>query len=160
MRAYRTIARLLPLGLVLLAACGGRKKAVELEPDNAFGTRWNGRLATPAELVGAVQIRGDAWMGQGSSPGETRTEVTLSNAAPGGEHPWHVHEGTCGSNGGVLGPGEAYKTLKVGGDGRASQSTTLPMALPTSGSYYVNIHASPSNMGTIVACGNLAPPIR
>jgi hypothetical protein len=27
--------------------------------------------------------------------------------------------------------------------------------VPTSGDYYVNIHASPTDMGTIVSCGNL-----
>jgi hypothetical protein len=31
--------------------------------------------------------------------------------------------------------------------------------MPTSGQYYINVHASANNMATIIACGNLAPPM-
>ena len=93
-------------------------------------------------------------------PGQTRAHVEVSNAVPGGQHPWHVHRGQCGSDQGVFGPADAYKPLKVSGDGRASENATLSVALPKSGSYFVNVHASAKNMSTIVACGNLAPPSR
>jgi hypothetical protein len=32
--------------------------------------------------------------------------------------------------------------------------------MPTTGSYYVDVHASATNMNTIIACGNLAPPLK
>jgi hypothetical protein len=34
------------------------------------------------------------------------------------------------------------------------------MVMPRTGQYYINVHASRNNMGTIIACGNLARPIR
>ena len=43
-------------------------------------------------------------------------------------------------------------------DGKATADVNIPVETPTGGDYFVNVHASPDNMGTIVACGNLAPP--
>ncbi|MBA3258213.1 MAG: hypothetical protein H0T68_01950, partial [Gemmatimonadales bacterium] len=56
----------LAAGLVIssltLAACGGGRP-VEINPrEQMVGTRWNATLATPAELVGATEVRGTGWM--------------------------------------------------------------------------------------------------
>lgn len=154
--------RLAAAGLVTaltLAGCGGR--AVEINPDaRPVVGRWNATLSTPAGLAGALQITGLGWMGQDKDTTRTVAHVEIANAAPGGQHPWHVHLGQCGSDQGILGPADAYKPLKIGGDGKAESDATLPLVLPRSGRYFVNVHASPSNMGTIVACGNLAAPIQ
>jgi hypothetical protein len=91
---------------------------------------------------------------------QTKAHVEITNAAPGGRHPWHVHRGQCGTDMGILGPADAYHVLKVSGDGKAQDDATLPVPLPTTGQYFVNVHASAQNMSTIVACGNLAPPAR
>jgi hypothetical protein len=70
-----------------------------------------------------------------------------------------VHQGRCGDNGPVVGSAGAYKALSVGSNGQASENASLSMELPMSGNYYVNVHASASNMSTIISCGNLAPPV-
>jgi len=85
--------------------------------------------------------------------------VTISNATPGGIHPWHVHRGRCGDNGPIVGDAAAYKALAVDGNGNASSTARLNVTLPDSGNYYVNVHALATNMGTIISCGNLAPPV-
>jgi hypothetical protein len=148
------------LALVLLS-CGGRQP-VEINPDaQSVATRWNGTLSSPPELAGVSAVRGSGWMAANpKDPGQTQAYISISNAVPGGLHPWHVHRGQCGSDQGVLGPADAYKPLKVSGDGKASANAELPIPLPKSGSYFLNVHASRSNMSTIVACGNLAPPAR
>jgi len=147
------------VGAVAVAACGGHK-AVEIDPKDAVvGTRWNATLATPAELAGAIQVNGTAWMASRGGVG-TVAHVTISNAAPGGKHPWHVHLGQCGNDQGILGQATAYEPLEVNGDGRAESEARLDLALPTSGQYFVNVHASADNLGTILACGNLAPPLQ
>lgn len=150
------------LGVVALlaTACGGRRATEIRTTEYPVGSRWNATLATPAGLAGAAQIRGNAWMAEGHDSAETRVHVEVENATPGGQHPWHVHRGHCGTDQGILGPAERYGILEVGGDGKASREVTLPVALPRSGSYMVNVHASPQNLGTIVACGNLSPPTR
>ena len=144
-----------------MSACGGHK-AVEISPSTvAVASRWNGTLSSPPELAGVSSIQGSGWMGPDAKNADrTEAEVTLANAVPGGLHPWHVHRGRCGQDQGIFGPTEAYKPLKVGGDGRASSKAVLDVATPKTGQYFVNVHASTQNMQTIVACGNLAPPAR
>ena len=153
-------ATLLALALTA-AACGGGG-GVEIDPNRELvGSRWNAILATPAHLAGAVQVKGTGWMaGEEDDTTKTRAFVTVQNAVPGGEHPWHVHLGQCGADRGILGPPQAYEPLRVDGDGEAEASAELPVAEPMAGQYFINVHASRNNMGTIIACGNLAPPSR
>jgi hypothetical protein len=145
-----------------IAACGGGGRPVEINPqEQVVGSRWNATLATPPELAGATQVRGTGWMTADSKdPNKTRAHVSITNAVPGGEHPWHVHIGRCGQDQGIFGPAEAYRPLKVGDEGTAEEDAEISAALPTSGEYFINVHASRNNMGTIIACGNLAPPLR
>lgn len=106
--------------------------------------------------------------GQGATPGITGTTVAhvtddlthaiinISGAPSGGTHPWHIHEGQCGDNGPIVGPASAYPPLRPGSDGRATAQVHLAdLELNEAKNYYVNVHASPTNMGTIVACGRL-----
>jgi len=141
------------------SACRSAKPTTTLNPNDAARRReWTGSLFTPAGLAGAVQVRGTAvWSRDGDSA--SRVTVTLSNATPGGVHPWHVHRGRCGDNGAIVGDAAAYPPLAVDGKGNASASARLNIAMPESGDYYVNVHALATNMGTIISCGNLAAPV-
>jgi hypothetical protein len=128
--------------------------------DVNVNSRWNGTLATPASLAGAVQMQGSATMTPGSNAGNTAVKVQLSNASPGGIHPWQLHRGQCGMDEGLFGTVESYKALKIDDSGRASGSASLPYAMPTIGNFFISVGASSANPETIVACGNLAPPSR
>jgi hypothetical protein len=150
------------LGLVVAAtACGGGKR-VEINPDAAVvASRWNAVLSTPSNLAGAVQVKGSGWMAaDNGDTTKTRAMVSIQNAVPGGEHPWHVHLGQCGNDRGIFGPANAYEPLRVGGGGMAQESAVLSVPAPVAGQYFINVHASRNNMKTIIACGNLAPPNR
>lgn len=70
-------------------------------------------------------------------------------------HPWHIHAGRCGSGGPIVGDPAAYPALRPGTDGNGTASATVNVPLTMGQDYYVNIHASPSELGTIVACGQL-----
>jgi hypothetical protein len=147
------------LSALMLASCGGGQ-SVEINPKTQpVAGRWNGVLTTPPELAGIVQVRGEGWMGQDpKDANRTQAYVEITNAVPGGQHPWHIHRGQCGSDQGILGPPDAYEPLKVEGNGKADQTATLPLPFPRTGNFFVNVHASANNMKQIVACGNLAPP--
>lgn len=89
------------------------------------------------------------------SPGGSTATVTLESASPGAVHPWHIHNGTCAGGGGVVGPASAYNSLSVTPAGRARATAEIPITLDPTQSYHVNVHQSSSDMGNIVACGNL-----
>src|SRR5687767_257457 len=105
-------------------------------------------------------MQGSAVMTPGSNGGNTKVSVDLSNASPGGVHPWQLRHGQCGQDSGPFGMSDAYKSLTVSPEGRASSSVTVPLVMPTEGRFYVSVSASAANPETIVACGNLAPPSR
>ena len=85
----------------------------------------------------------------------SKAEISIKGATKGSELPWHVHSGKCGSNGPIVGAATAYPTLKVKDDGSAKAEAKLDMATPASGEYFVNVHKSPADLKTIVACGDL-----
>jgi hypothetical protein len=152
------------VALALVAAgCGMFHKssnpATSIDPNAAQGRfDWKASLFTPSELAGAMQVRGIAtWARNGNTASTVST--SLSNATPGGIHPWHVHAGHCGENGAIVGSAAAYAPLTVNDKGNASSIARLEMSLPSSGDYYVNVHASATNLGTIISCGNFAPPV-
>jgi hypothetical protein len=69
--------------------------------------------------------------------------------------PWHVHHGTCAQGGEVVGGAAHYPALNMDSGGSAEATATVPIALDPAAQYHVNVHQSPSEMGTIIACGDL-----
>ncbi len=158
---YKHSWLLLTLSAVALAGCNPfhRQPSVEVGAlDTNLNTRWHANLASPAGLAGAVQMNGSASMAPAPKRGSTLITLALANATAGGEHPWQVHRGQCGADEGLFGAAEAYQPAKVGRDGHAASSATVPLETPTTGSYFVMVNASAGNAETTVACGNLAPP--
>lgn len=143
-----------------LAACNPfhHEPVTEVSRDANLNSRWSASLVTPATLVGAVQINGSAAMQPGRNGAATDVSLSLANATPGGVHPWQVHRGQCGADDGRLGSAGAYPPIQIGDDGRGRATATIPMTMPTTGSYFVAVSASSANAETVVACGNLAPP--
>lgn len=90
-----------------------------------------------------------------SLDGQTRVAVEIRGAAAGAVHPWHVHAGECGSGGAIVGQPTAYPVLTASAEGTATASATIDLGLSGEADYYVNIHRSPTELGTIVACGEL-----
>ena len=86
------------------------------------------------------------------------TEVTLElkGETAGVTRPWHIHVGSCAKSGGVFGGGRSYTPVTIDDKGNGSSKATLMVALPDTGSYYVNVHESAATMSKIVACGDLS----
>jgi hypothetical protein len=151
----RTMTLLLAAGLA--AACVKTttnpvtgKVDVDVESPTKHGEDWSARLtgqgagaAMIGELKGAV------------IGGNSEFTLTVSGAPVDATLPWHVHEGTCGSGGPIVGDASAYSPLVVGADGRATQTARVTVSLNEAKKYHVNVHASPTDLATIVACGNL-----
>ena len=150
-------AKLLVLAL-LIAACS-RTVKVQSDPNSGkvdvdvgrpgAAEGWNGTL----NAVGGSGVTGTA---SGTSANDmTHVSVAVSGAQAGARLPWHVHEGKCGdASPPIVGPASAYPPLVVGANGRATAQAHLNLELNEAKSYIVNVHASPTNLGTIVSCGD------
>ncbi len=105
--------------------------------------------------IGTSKIRGPIEMVGGQVLGTTLATVSYKGDTPGASRPWHVHTGSCAKGGPVFGDALAYTPLRIDAKGMADGKATLRVALPDSGSFYMNIHESATNMKKIVACGDL-----
>ena len=148
--------------VLALAACNPfhREPVSEVKRDVNVNDRWRASLVTPAALAGAVQMRGSASMQPTESREGTVLLLSMSNATPGGAHPWQVRRGQCGADAGAFSSTATYKPLKIDDDGRGESGTIVPIVTPGDGEYFVTVSASAANSETVVACGNLAPPAR
>ena len=122
---------------------------VDVESPTKKGEDWNGTLSPR----GGSAITGTfkAFV----ADGKTTVTVNLANAMAGQRLPWHVHNGTCSNDMGIYGDASMYPTIVVANDGTASVNTVLNYSLDEAKDYMVNVHASPTNLQTIVACGDL-----
>lgn len=116
-----------------------------------FDHEWKAVLApsSGSNITGTAEVEGE------DKDKKTEAEISIKGATPGAEHPWHIHQGKCGSNGNIVGAATAYPVLKVKENGEAKAEVKLDMQAPTSGEYYVNVHKSAAELKTIVACGDL-----
>ena len=155
----KSSSRLALLASLALAACGSQGSNTETDaaPVGFMGARWSATLA-PAAGSPAPEVSGTGTVMGNADSTQTRVEVSLNGATPGAALPWHLHRGTCGSDQGIVGEAGDYKQLTVGINGRANGTATLNMRMPSSGEFMINVHASPTDLGTIVACGNLTGP--
>lgn len=148
----RAVSAALVLGLAGLATTACTREAqVESEPSpEATRTEWRATISPQ----GADGHGGTATATVNASG--TRVTVNLRSGS-GGEHPWHVHRGTCGSGGGIVGAANAYPILEPDDMGDATATANISVRLSPGESYHVNIHQSPTQTGTIVGCGELRP---
>lgn len=141
---------LLLTGLIALTGCAvSTNGGIDVDPVTDLIGDWRADLDSRNDsgIRGAVAAR--------SAVASTGVSVTISGANSGARHPWHIHRGTCGSGGDIVGDPAAYPVLSVGANGVASASADLAVGLHEDRQYYVNIHRSAQDLGTIVACGPL-----
>jgi hypothetical protein len=124
---------------------------IDVETPLKSGENWKGTLAGRADWTGTsgtatARVEGD----------NTLSTIVLTGLPAGGPYPWHVHDGTCETGGPVVGEATAYPPLMVGADGRAEASARLlGLKLNEAKKYHVNVHRSPTDLPTIIACGDL-----
>lgn len=86
----------------------------------------------------------------------TTIHVDLDGGEPGAVHPWHIHEGNCGDpSPPIVGPAEAYPPITVGSGGEGDAEATVPARIMEDGDYILNVHLSPAQLDSIVACGEV-----
>lgn len=121
----------------------------EIEAPGAGLPAWEALVSKVAEtdVHGEVAVRA-------TTGGDTFASISLDGEA-GANYPWHVHAGECGSGGPIVGSATAYPVIGMNAEGEGTAEATLDVALDPEADYYINVHASPDDLGTIVACGEL-----
>jgi hypothetical protein len=134
---------------LLTAGCASSNKLSEAAASSEAPIDWTGTLTPRNEssVRGTIELK-SALVGGTAN-------VSITGATAGSQHPWHVHTGTCANSGAIVGSPPSYPVLSVGSDGRASATATIGAALTPGTPYIVNVHRSTSDMGTIIACGEL-----
>jgi len=88
--------------------------------------------------------------------GTVTVEVKITGLQPMSRHVSHIHIGSCASRGGIK---FALNQVVANGDGTSDTKTTLKAAYPPStGTWYVVVHAGPDMQGTnstYLLCGNI-----
>lgn len=155
----RHIALVTALGTFVATATVVTHRGVEASPVSRGVTNadsgWTATLSAPSSYAGDEHVFGSATVSPDKSGKGFTANVNIAGATPKSTHPWHVHKGTCGNDQGVVGGGSSYTPIKVGDDGKGTSSAKVSAPLDPNGSYMVNIHASATDMKTIVACGPL-----
>jgi Cu-Zn family superoxide dismutase len=146
-------------GVVLLGACTHTPR-VNVDPDRGAVDVDVQRVGTAEEWDGTLAPRNGATVGGSFTVHVTdemsHARVNLTGGTAGATHPWHIHDGTCATGGPIVGMASAYPPLRPGQDGRAAAEAHLSnVELNEAKQYHVNVHASPTEMGTIIGCGDL-----
>lgn len=120
-------------------------------------TQWHGRIyrgtagveGEQDEVATATMTR--LSMGTGDN---VRASLAGRGGLAAGSYPWHVHAGTCGSDGAIIGPADEYPPFDAGGAGMGNVTADFNGNVSPDAQYYVNIHRSADDL-TVIACGNL-----
>lgn len=126
------------------------KTDVDVESPMKKGEDWVGDLKGMGQWSNVSGVARARVIG-----GQSTISITIKGATPGAVHPWHLHDGTCASGGPIVGPPSAYTPLTIGSEGMAERSATITGTLNEAKKYHVNVHASASELSTIVACGDI-----
>jgi Cu-Zn family superoxide dismutase len=125
----------------------------ELPPAPTF-VEWGANL-TPTDPT--CQLAGSASVTSTTGSGFLDASISISNDHPGALRPWHVHVGSCGQGGAIVGLDSEYPRLAIGADGVGAATVRVAADLDPNLAYSVNVHESDALLNTIIACGNLSP---
>jgi hypothetical protein len=88
---------------------------------------------------------------------QTRVIFALADGIANTVLPWHVHYGVCGNDQLIVGAPSNYPPLVIDQTGQLRAVALLPVELTTKSTYVVHLHASPTEMHTVIACAPLVP---
>ena len=124
-------------------------------PDSSLapGAEWTATLVPTT----ASAIRGTVTFVRTDPPNQTRVIFSLTDGTANAVRPWHVHFGVCGNDKMIVGMPANYPPLVMSSQGNVSAIAQLPVELVKGTNYVIHLHASPSDMKTVIACAPLMP---
>lgn len=83
--------------------------------------------------------------------GENQTTVTIKVEGATGDHPAHIHTGTCDD----LNPNPLFPLNNVDANGNSETTVDVGLTELSGGGFAINLHKSAQEIGVYVACGNI-----
>ncbi|MEA2525250.1 MAG: hypothetical protein QOF73_2477 [Thermomicrobiales bacterium] len=83
--------------------------------------------------------------------GDNQTKVSIDVTGATGDHPAHIHTGTCDD----LNPNPLFPLENVDANGKSETTVDVGMAELTGGGFAINLHKSQQEIGVYTACGNI-----
>ena len=123
---------------------------------------WTARIASVTQNRADVaqstrdNSYGSAEWTQGAGPTLSSVNLVFTYAGAERDLTWALISGSCGVAALPLIPLSNFPELSVGSSGRAQVTATLPIDLPTTGTYHIDVYRDRSGgPESLVACGNL-----
>jgi hypothetical protein len=124
--------------------------------------RWTGRIQGVTQSRGDVaqstrdRSYGDFTWSHGPSQSITNVNLVFNYAGQERFLSWAIIAGSCGSPSLPIVPMSNFPELNIGTGGRTQVNGTIPVELPTTGQYHVDIYRSrQQSVDALVACGTL-----
>jgi hypothetical protein len=83
--------------------------------------------------------------------GDNQTRVVIDVKGATGDHPAHIHTGTCDD----LNPNPLFPLNNVDKDGKSDTTVDVGLTELTGGGFAINLHKSKQEIGVYIACGNI-----
>ena len=122
---------------------------------------WSGNI-TPTQqrtaqikYPGTTRIYGQATVEPGGDPGHTKVRVSFTTPVVNQTYQWGLHEGRCGTNAPAVVPINVFPAIDVSGNGSGQAAVEIPMSIPESGAYHVNLFVGGNGLEHVIACSNL-----
>ncbi len=141
-------------GLVIGLASGCAQRVVREsggdvalpELGDSWGSTFRGRAGW-SDTRGSVFAR--------PADGGTTVALTIEGGIPGSRYGWEVREGSCGTDGRILGEARKYEPVLLGDAGLGSTVMLLPTTLDPAKQYSVNLYGDASERTILIGCGTL-----
>ena len=139
---YRRLLLIGIAALVLLTPAGGAAQEA------------SGPITIALGEVDASGVQGRATLT--AEGDQTRVEMVLEGPAVAGNHPTHIHTGTCASfDPNPLIPLETFVLDPVDRTGQSTTTIDASLASLQSGDYVILVHLSPEELTTYLVCGEI-----
>jgi len=130
---------------------------------SAAGTtiRWSAQLQPTQQRTGRAaptsqnKAYGAVYLSQ-AGPGRTRVRLHVSTPIQNSTTlQWAIHTNRCGSGTLPIVGVERFQVIEVGTSGRGELDVVMPLSLPESGTFHVNVFLGGQQLNHVLTCGNL-----
>jgi hypothetical protein len=163
---HKLLLAMLGAGAMSVAGCATHATPGAGAPspsENASAdAHWTANIQSVTQSSGSVvqttrdRSYGSATWMRGGGPTISNINLVFTYAGQERYLSWAIVAGSCGSPALALLPLSNFPELQIGSGSRAQVTTSLPLELPTSGAYHIDIFRSrQQSTDALVACGNL-----